>query len=78
MKKIIITLNSVTMALKAKKLLEAHGIATRLLKMDTVRISEGCTHGLEIDYKSFIDAVSILKNRNITYKVDSRSENDLP
>ena len=46
--------------------------------MDTVRISEGCTHGLEIDYKSFIDAVSILKNRNITYKVDGRSENDLP
>ena len=70
MRKIIITLNSVTIALKAKKLFEVHGISSRLLKLDTMKTSEGCTHGLEIDYKSFLDAVSILKNRNIAYSIN--------
>ena len=44
--------------------------SSRLLKLDTMKISEGCTHGLEIDYKSFLDAVSILKNRNIAYSIN--------
>ena len=74
MRKIIITMSSVTAALKAKRLLEARSIGSRLIKIDSMKISDSCTHGIEIDYKSFLDAVTILKNKNISYKVHGSSD----
>ena len=69
MRKIIITTSSVTTALKAKRLLESQSITARLIKMDSLKGINECTHGLEIDYKTFFDAVTILKSRNISYSV---------
>ena len=69
MRKIIITTASVTIAMKAKRLLEAQNFNTRLVKIDNISKSKSCTHGIEIDYKDFLAAVSILKSNNIPYNV---------
>ena len=68
MRKIIITTSSVTTALKAKRLLESQSISARLIKLDSMKASTECTHGLEIDYKAFLDAVTVLKSKNISYR----------
>ena len=70
MRKIIITMSSVTVALKAKKLLESKNISSRLIKIDSMKANSSCTHGIEIDYKNFMDTVSILKSKGISYKTD--------
>lgn len=71
MKKIIITMGSVTIALKSKKLLGNAGIRSRLIKIDSSITDTGCTHGLEIDYNMYYDSVAILRSHSIEIKVYS-------
>ena len=74
MKKIIITTGSVTFAMKAKRLLESQGIPSPVIKLDSVKTENGCTHGIEIDYKNFLATVSLLKSKGIPYKVETSSD----
>lgn len=66
MRKVIITFNSVTYALKGRKVLSRSGIAGRLIKIDTM-LTKGCTYGLEIDNNLFLDAIRILKTAGLEY-----------
>ncbi len=69
MKKLIITMGSVTYAVKAKKILMGNNIPVRLIKVDALLSERGCTHGVEIRYNDFLDVVAILKEHSIPYYV---------
>ena len=57
----IITLGSVTYAMKARRLLIREGIRSRLVKVLPENTDNGCTHGLVIASARFFDAVVVLK-----------------
>lgn len=65
----IITLGSVTYAMKARRLLIREGIRARLVKVLPENTDNGCTHGLVIASARFFDAVVILKKHDIPYSV---------
>ena len=69
MNKIIITVGSVTYAIKSRKLLSGIGIPSKLIKVDALLSKNGCTHGLEIPKIHFLDAVMVLKMNGIPYSV---------
>ena len=69
MNKNIITFESVTYAIKARKILSRANISSKLIKTDSLSLSAGCTHGLEISASSFLDAVKLLRDNNIEYSV---------
>ena len=71
MNTIIITVSSVTYAIKAKRLLERERIKATLIKSSSSKSNEGCTYGVKIDSNYLYDAVAILKNKGIQYSVSS-------
>ena len=71
MGKTIITFNSVTYALKAKKALSRTGINSKLIKL-AGELTAGCTHGVEISSLLFLDAVNTLRGAGIEYSVYHR------
>ena len=65
----IITVGSVTYAIKAKRILEREGVNASLVKIDSSKNDNGCTHGIKIYESHLYDAVSILKRMGIEYQV---------
>ena len=76
MKKSIITFNSITYAIKARKLLSREGVNTKLIKLDSNAEDGGCKYGLEISSSKLFSAISVLRSEGLEYKV--RDVNDLP
>ena len=68
MKKIIFMLGSFTYTSKAKRALTRGGISAEYIKTNDIR-NLGCSHGIEIPYRDFLDAVAILKKEEIPYSV---------
>ncbi|MBQ8303129.1 MAG: DUF3343 domain-containing protein [Clostridia bacterium] len=68
MNKILVTVSTVTYAIKLRKLLLRDGIRSRLVKINS---AEGCTHGVEISRTDFYRVVCIMKENNIEYKVEN-------
>ncbi len=71
----IITVGSVTYAIKVKKLLERSGIRSKLIKVESSASHKGCTYGIRIPSSLFYDAVAVLRNQGIDYSV---YKNDIP
>ncbi len=69
MKKTILTLPSLTYAIKAKKALLRIGIQSELVKVDGKKTTRGCTHGISLSDTSYYDAVLELRNLGIEYAV---------
>ena len=69
MKSIIVTVGSVTYAIKLRKLFLRAKIGSKLVKVDNTRTENGCTHGLEIAESDFYRAVVIMKSSGINYSV---------
>ena len=69
MNNIIITVGAVTYAIKAKKLFTRRGIQSKLVKVDSGKTQNGCTHGIEIGNADFYTAVKALKENGIAYSV---------
>ena len=67
MKKIIITVGSVTYAIKLRKLLAREGIEARHLKVDNTDSGAGCSHGVEINEADLYRAVYIMRENRIEY-----------
>ncbi len=67
----IITVGSVTYALKVKKLLQHMRIKSKLIKVDSSRTKRGCEYGVEFPSRFFLDVVSELKRNGIYYAVFS-------
>lgn len=59
----VIPLRSVTHAMKAKKLLDGHGIAARVVKPDARRSEKGCGYGVAVD-GSKAEKVKLLLDKN--------------
>ena len=77
MKSIIVTVGSVTFALKLQKLFLRAKIRSKLVKVDNTRTENGCTHGLEIRESDFYQAVVIMKSNGINYSVYNQNGYDL-
>ena len=71
MKLAIITVGTVTYALKCRKLLSKAGIQSKLVKLDSSKTSKGCTYGIELRSEDFYSAVVILRENGIDYSLYS-------
>ena len=69
MSKNIILFQSVTYAIKVKKLLSKYGIKSVLVKTDGNDMMIGCTHGIEVCGRDYLDTIRILRENLINYKV---------
>ena len=74
LKTIIISVETVTNAIKARKHLNASGIRAKLVKLSPSLSEKGCTHGLEIENNDTYSAVHILKGLGINYKIFNKGE----
>lgn len=63
---VILTVSTPTYAIKAKRILRNIGINTEVVKVDT---SNGCTHGIKFSDRYFYDVISMLREKNISYRV---------
>lgn len=65
----IITVGSLTYAMKARKILRANGITTRLVKLDSALTEHGCAYGIEFrSYESY-SVYDTLKKNDIKYSI---------
>ena len=69
MNKTVLTVETVTYAMKARKLLLRCGIQSKLIKTDAEDSGIGCRHGLEIASKDYFEAVRILGENGIKFSV---------
>ena len=67
--KIILTVGSMTYAIKARKTLNRKDIPSKLVKINE---SKGCAYGIEIDDTKLLSAVSALKENGIQYSLYER------
>ena len=67
MNEIILSFASITFAQKARRILGGEGILSELIRIDTKKTSSGCTYGLQIDSKSYLNAIGLLRVRGIPY-----------
>ncbi len=69
MKKEIITVKTITLALKAKKMLVRENIKSRIIKVDSSKTEHGCSYGIEFNSADFFTVISILKENEFMYSV---------
>lgn len=69
MKNTVITVGSITYAMKLRKLLTKEKIGSRLVKLENSNDNMGCVHGVEINPADLFSAVGILKKNNIKYSI---------
>lgn len=67
--KIILTVGSITYAIKARKLLNRKNIPSKLIKIDELK---GCAYGIQIEDTQLLSAVSVLKENGIQYSLYER------
>ena len=67
MKYYLITLRSMTYALKAQKRLGDNGIASETIKLGSEYAKRGCTSGLRIDFRDKTAAERLLTASGIPY-----------
>lgn len=62
----IITLRSLTHAIKAKKLLREHGIDARVVRPNTSKTDKGCGYGVALEQYTVSKAESLLRENGIS------------
>ena len=67
--KTVVTVETVTYAMKARKLLLRCGIQSELIKTDSRDSGTGCRHGLEISNKDYFEAIRVLGENGIKFSV---------
>ena len=65
----IITVGSVTLAMKVRKLLSKKGIRSKLIKVDASKTANGCSYGIRISKDLFYDTVRVLVDNNLSYSI---------
>ncbi len=63
----ILGVETITYAIKARKLLSGMGIPSKLIKADKIDTRNGCGYAIEIDSNDFLSAVAVLRRHNINY-----------
>ena len=69
MNKTVITLSSVTYAMKLANQLRRKNIEAEVVKVDSSKTKNGCTYGVKIQMKDIYEAVNILKQLEIPYSL---------
>lgn len=67
MESCVLTIGTITRAIRGRKLLSAAGIPARLVKSVVGREDGGCAYGLEIASADMLEAARILKGKGIEY-----------
>jgi len=65
----IIIFQSITYALKAKRLLKRNGIDANVIKTDFVNQEEGCTHAIEFKASQQFNVINILRENKFDFKI---------
>ena len=65
----IVTVKTVTIGLKAKKILSARGIKSRIVKIDSGNSENGCQYGVEFNSSEFYNVINALRENEIQYGV---------
>ena len=65
----VISIESSTYGIKAKKLLSEKGISAKLVKTSDGGQSTGCSYALEIDYHNLFIAKKILNDGKIPFSI---------
>lgn len=65
----IVTVGTLTYAMKAKKILSRAGIRSKLVKVDSTKTEKGCTHGLEFKSYDLYSVVVALRESGIEYGI---------
>ena len=74
----ILTVGSVTYAMKARKALLRAGVESSLVKVNVTESGMlGCRHGVEISNSDFYTAVAVLRDCRIDYQIYSGDKVDL-
>ncbi len=60
---------SVTIAVKARRLLRKVNVASRMTRLDDVIPTSGCTYALEIEDSQMLAAAAALRRGGIEYRV---------
>lgn len=63
----IFSLGSVTLAMKARRIMLHAGIPARVIKVDAAQSRYGCMHGVEVERQYYYDAVRLLRQNGIPY-----------
>ena len=74
----IVTVGTVTYAIKLRRLLLRAGIRSKLVKVDNTNTEGGCSHGIAINESDFYPAVVVMKSNGIKYSVYNGHSYDLP
>ena len=74
MNKTVISLGSVTYAIKAQKLLLGIKIHSKLVKLDVGKSIDGCIYGLIIATEDYPKAVMKLKSERLTFSLYSEGK----
>ena len=65
----IISIESATYGIKAKKLLAEKGINSKLVKTSEGNQEKGCAYGIEVEYQNLFIAKKILSDAKIPFSV---------
>ena len=68
----ILTIPTVTLALKAKRILGRHGIKANVIKADATTNKNGCAYAIEIPSTDFFSAITLIKEAEIPYGTVSK------
>ena len=66
---VVFGFESITSAMKARKLLRRAGIASRLVRLDEIDSDFGCTYSLEISEILLLEAVAVLRRASVSYRL---------
>ena len=69
MKPVVFGFESITNAMKARKLLRRAGISSRLVRLDEIDSEYGCTYSLEINETLLLDAIAVLRRGSVSYRL---------
>ena len=72
MNNIIVTVGTVTYAIKLKKLLSRKGIQSKLVKIEDPKGIIGCIHGVELKEIDLFSAVVIMRENKINYSIQEK------
>lgn len=71
MASVVLLLESITMAMKAKKVLRREGIDVGIKKIAANKYSIGCGYGIEIYESDYFMAICLLQRNGISYSLSN-------
>ncbi|MBO7196899.1 MAG: DUF3343 domain-containing protein [Clostridia bacterium] len=72
MNKTVFLLDSVSYAIKLRRLLSRENIKSTLVKV--VTSAHGCSHGVEVSDNDFYRVIVILKDNDMPYRIETKTK----